>query len=179
MLCLALDLFAMQSTDYLIQVDARASIPLTSIAFSTINSCLLVLINIGSSTAFNDVVSLVISCLYSSYLIACVLLLYRRIIGTIQPMQQDRVQVAGENPQMTWGPWHVHGALGIANNSFACVFLVILLFFTFWPAATPTTAATMNYSVLVTGFVVCSSVLYYLFWAKNFYRGPIVEVNRI
>ena len=169
----------MLSTDYLIQIDARASIPLTSIAISTINSCLLVLINIGSSTAFNDVISLVISCLYSSYLIACVLLLYRRITGTIQPMQQDMVQVAGETPQMTWGPWHVHGSLGIANNSFACVYLVILLFFSFWPAATPTTAATMNYSILVTGFVVCFSVLYYLIWAKNFYRGPIVEVNTI
>ena len=94
-------------------------------------------------------------------------------------MQQDRVQVAGETPQMTWGPWHVRGSLGVANNSFACIYLVILLFFSFWPAATPTTAATMNYSVLVTGFVICSSVLYYLIWAKNFYRGPIVEVNRI
>ena len=93
----------MQSTDHLIQIDARASIWLTSIAISTINSCLLVLINIGSSTDFNDVVLLVISCLYSSYLIACVLLLYRRIIGTIQPIQLYRVQVADETPQMTCG----------------------------------------------------------------------------
>ena len=70
-------------------------------------------------------------------------------------MQQDRVRVAGETPQMAWVPWHVHGSLGSANNSFAYVYLVILLFFSFRPAATPTTAATMNYSVLVTGFFVC------------------------
>ena len=94
-------------------------------------------------------------------------------------MQHDRVQIAGETPQMAWIPSHVHSSLGIANNSFACAYLLILLFFSFWPTTTPTTAATMNYGVLVTGFVVCFSVLYYLFWAKNFYRGPIVEVNRI
>lgn len=162
---------------YLSKVDTRTSIPLISIAISTINSCLLVIINVGSSTAFNDVVSLVISCYYSSYLIVCVLLLYRRITNTIQPLQQDRSQVSGETQQITWGPWHVHGALGIANNLFACVFLVILLFFSFWPEATPTTAATMNYSVLVTGLVVSFSVLYYLVWARRFYTGPVVEIH--
>lgn len=76
-----------------------------------------------------------------------------------------------------WGPWHVPGLLGISNNLFACAYLVILLFFSFWPGATPTTAATMNYSILVIGFVVCFSMLYYTFWARKFFSGPIVEIS--
>ena len=89
------------------------------------------------------------------------------------------MHVTGETPQMIWGPWLVHGSLGIANTSLAYIYLIILLFFSFWPATTPTTAATMNYSVLLVGFLVCSSVLYYLFRAKSIYRGPIMEVKRI
>jgi choline transport protein len=155
------------------------------------NSCLLVLINIGSSTAFNDVVSLVISTLYSSYLLVCALLLHRRITGTIhapspshdhdQSTTQPTIHpsTSPSTTRITWGPWHVTGALGIANNTFACIYLLILLFFSFWPAATPTTAATMNYSVLVTGFVLGFSVLYYVFWARKFYTGPVVEVQRL
>ena len=160
-----------------IQVDQRTSIPLISIAVSTVNSCLLVLINIGSSTAFNDVVSLVVNCFYASYLIVCGLLLYRRVTGSIKPIRIDDPQLRVEDVEVTWGPWHVPGILGISNNLFACAYLAILLFFSFWPADTPTTAATMNYSVLVTGFVCCFSILYYVFWARKFFSGPIVEIS--
>ena len=148
-----------------------------SIAVSAINSCLLLLINIGSSTALNDVLSLGVSCFYASYLIVCGLLLYRRFTGSIKARRIDGPQLSVEDTEITWGPWHVPGVLGISNNIFACAFLVILLFFSFWPQDTPTTAATMNYSVLVTGFVFCFSILYYLFWARKFFSGPIVEIG--
>lgn len=148
-----------------------------SIAVSTVISCLLVLINIGSSTAFNDVVSLVVSCFYASYLIVCGLLLYRRVTGTIKCIRIEDPQPPAEDAEVIWGPWHVPGILGISNNMFACAYLVILPFFSFWPAETPTSAATMNYSVLVTGFVFCFSILYYIVWARKFFSGPIVEIG--
>ena len=34
----------------------------------------------------------------------------------------------------------------------------------------------MNYSVLVTGFVVLFSVVYYLLYARKVYKGPLVEI---
>lgn len=42
------------------------------------------MISFGSATAFNDIVSLSVSSLYSSYLICASLLLYRRLTGGIE-----------------------------------------------------------------------------------------------
>ena len=160
-------------------MDSHASVPLIAIGVSTINACLLVLINIGSTTAFQDVVSLVLSCFYASYLIACSLLLYRRCTGAIQSTPQNSTlsDEAGAPLCLTWGSWRVPGVLGVINNSIACAYLVILLFFSFWPASRLVSAGDMNYSIAVTGFVVLFSVLYYAFWARKFYTGPVVEIR--
>ena len=79
--------------------------------------------------------------------------------------------------ELIWGPWHIKGVLGMLNNAFACVYLVIILFFSFWPPATPLVASTMNYSSLVTGAVAIFSVVYYFVWGKKYYQGPIIEVQ--
>lgn len=161
------------------KVDSRASVPIWSIAITTIISCLLALINIGSSTAFNDIVSLSIAGLYSSYLIAASLLLYRRCTGAIQ-LKSDSGNGLINTPgsRLCWGPWRIAGVFGIANNAFACLYLTFLLIFSFWPPTTPTTAKTMNYSSLVTGVVVIFSVGYYFAYARKEYKGPVVEVER-
>ena len=57
----------------------------------------------------------------------------------------------------------------------ACAYSIIILFFSFWPPATPTTAATMNYSVLMTGAVLVFSVVYYFLYARKMYTGPVLE----
>ncbi|KAL8999879.1 MAG: hypothetical protein Q9188_005798, partial [Gyalolechia gomerana] len=49
------------------------------------------------------------------------------------------------------GPWRIPGIFGTINNAFACVYIVFVLFWSFWPPATLATAENMNYSVLVTG----------------------------
>jgi choline transport protein len=79
--------------------------------------------------------------------------------------------------ELEWGPWRIPGVWGIMNNAFACVYLTFILFFSFWPPATPVVPSTMNYSSLVTGTVVLFSVVYYFVWAKKDYKGPIVEIE--
>ncbi|PQE06236.1 amino acid polyamine transporter I protein [Rutstroemia sp. NJR-2017a BBW] len=148
------------------QVDSRSTIPLAAIALVTIAGCLLSLINVGSA---------LLEALFSSYLICCSLLLYRRVKGQVGMPAADG-DTTSEAPY-TWGPWHLKGKFGILNNVFACGYLIFICFFSFWPAQTPVTAATMNYSSLVTGAVVLFSIVYYLLWAKRTYQGPIVEVR--
>ena len=163
-----------------LQVHPRVSIPLVSIFTTTAIACLLGLISIGSSTALNDVLSLTINGLYSSYLICCSLLLWRRCTGAIKPPLPSSDTVLEINTRatnLTWGPFRLPGALGIVTNAWACIYMVVVLFFSFWPPATPTTAATMNFSSLVTGSVVLFSVIYYWVWARRVYRGPVVEVG--
>jgi choline transport protein len=154
-------------------------VPLWSIGVTTVISCLLALINIGSATAFNDIISLSVAGLYSSYLIATTLLLYRRCTGGFRIPDPSALPALANTTgaELIWGPWRIPGAFGIANNTFACVYLVIILIFSFWPPATPVVAETMNYSSLVTGAVVIFSVGYYFFWARKDYQGPIVEMD--
>lgn len=147
--------------------------PLHTIVLTTVLTCLLALINIGSSVAFNDVISLTVSALYSSYLICCGLLLWRRCTGDIGGSSPSAVGKSG----LQWGPFRVPGVLGIAINVLACAFMIIIIFFSFWPPATPTTAVSMNYSVLVFGAVILLSIAYYLTIAHRTYVGPLVEVE--
>ncbi|KAL8811645.1 MAG: hypothetical protein Q9223_007490 [Gallowayella weberi] len=168
------------------KVEPRSSIPLVSILTTVTISCLLALINIGSSIAFNDVISLTINGIYTSYLLACSLLLYRRLTASIAPpntySSTPKIVTNGNNGSdqgiinLTWGPFHLPGAFGVAVNTIGCVYMVIIIFFSFWPPTTPVTPATMNYSVLVTGSVVLFSVVYYWLYARKIYQGPLMEI---
>ena len=167
---------------------------MVAIALVTTLPCLLALIYIGSSTVFEDVVSLSTSGLYASYFIPCSLLLWRRVTGQMIPLStldaedeeaeisrvlglaiQDTDDEDVVQPSLIWGPWRVPGILGILNNAFACVYILFVLFWSFWPPNTPATPENMNYSVLVTGVVITFSIIYYYLYGKRLYKGPLVE----
>ena len=140
-------------------------------------SILLSLIVLGSSTAFNDLVGLTVAGLNSSYLIASGLLLYRRCTGGILPRHMSLASQDSDRTNLVYGPWFVPGVYGIVVNAFACVYLIILIFFCMWPSKLPITADNMNYTALVTAVVIAFSIGYYHFWARHIYTGPVVEVN--
>lgn len=176
---------------------------MVAIAVVTVIPCLLALIYIGSSTAFEDIVSLSVSGLYASYFIPCAFLLWRRTTGQIRDGSEGDANphelsyptpaaaashraneyIVNDNSKsndviqkrLVWGPWRVPGILGTINNAFACLYIVFVFFWSFWPPATPTTAENMNYSVLMTGVAVAFSVLYYYLWGKAQYLGPLIE----
>ncbi|KAF1347364.1 amino acid transporter [Lizonia empirigonia] len=164
------------------KVSNRTSIPVNAVAATSIIACLLALINIGSTTAFNGVISVSIAGLFSSYLLTASLLLYRRCTGAILP---SSAAFDHGTPSVTedgmvraiWGPWKIPGALGIANNAFACAYLTFVFFFSFWPSFKDVSPANMNWSVVVTGGIALLSTVYYLVWAKKSYHGPIVEIT--
>lgn len=151
-------------------------------AATSIIASILALINIGSTTAFNGVISVSIAGLFSSYLLTASLLLYRRCTGAILP---SSTAFDNGTPSITedgmvraiWGPWKIPGALGIANNAFACAYLTFVFFFSFWPSFKDVTPATMNWSILVTGAIALLSTVYYLVWARKTYHGPVVEIS--
>ena len=143
------------------------------------------LISIASPVAFNDVLSITVNGLYASYFLACALLLWRRCTGSIRPISetlpsddlQGQMNLPGSSGNLVWGPWRMPEPLGTFTNAFACAFLIVVFFFTFWPPATPVTAKTMNYSVVVMGFVAIVSGIYYVLSAHKTYKGPIVEIE--
>ena len=65
---------------------------------------LLSLIILGSSVAFNDIVLLSVVGLYSSYLLVCSLLLWRRLQGSIKPFDESTVFIGPG--KLHWGTLH-------------------------------------------------------------------------
>ncbi|KAI4199835.1 MAG: hypothetical protein LQ350_004366 [Teloschistes chrysophthalmus] len=160
---------------YLSRVEPRTCLPLVSIATTTTIAILLSLISIGSTVALNDVLSLTIAGLFLSYLACCSLLLYRRLTGgiitptpaaapTTTTTSNTSLPPSATYPQykpLTWGPFHIPSPLGAIVNALACIFLIVITFFSFFPPVTPVKPSTMNYSVLVTGGVVGFAAVYY------------------
>lgn len=83
--------------------------------------------------------------------------------------------------RLEWGPWHLPGIFGIINNAYACVYMIFVIFWSVWPPATPVTASSMNYSVVVTGGVIIFSIVWYWIRGRKEYKGPLIddEVARI
>ncbi|PQE31152.1 choline transport protein [Rutstroemia sp. NJR-2017a WRK4] len=163
---------------YLSKVDRSTSIPLISIGLTTAISCLLALIILGSSVAFNDVLSLTVSSLFISYLIGNGLLLYRRVTGSIDPYDPDSEALTNvpNTERLSWGRWKIQEPFGTIVNAFGCAFMLVILFFSFWPTVVDPNAQFMNFSSLMMGSVVIFSVLYYLVWARKVYTGPVLEI---
>ncbi|KAI0118585.1 amino acid transporter-like protein [Hypoxylon sp. NC0597] len=154
----------------------RTTIPRYAALVAAVIAALLSLINAGNSIAFDGVISISVAGILGSYLIAASLLLWRRLTGGIGQPRDDDSKINTIGKDLRWGPWHIHGALGVINNVFTCAYLFFIFFFSFWPVQTPVTPQNMNWGVLVTGAALIFSVIYYYIWARKVYKGPIIEV---
>ncbi|KAL8930817.1 MAG: hypothetical protein Q9208_000358 [Pyrenodesmia sp. 3 TL-2023] len=157
-----------------------SSIPIYAVVIASMTAAFIGIINIGSTAAFSVVISLSVSSLYLSYIITEAFLLYRRCTGGIRSRNPRHSTSNDEllSPEtLTWGPFHVPGALGITVNIFAVCFGIVIFVFSFFPTATPVEPTTMNYSVLMLGAVIIFATLYYVIWARKQYVGPIVETT--
>jgi choline transport protein len=130
--------------------------------------------------AFNDVVSLSIGGLYTSYFIGNTLLLYRRVRGHIRPYSDAPAGVlrnTTNSEYLTWGTWHIPEPLGIIVNAISCAYLFVMFIFSFWPTISNPNPAQMNYSSLMIGAVLMFSIFYYILIGRKTYKGPVVEVE--
>ncbi|KAJ5098931.1 amino acid/polyamine transporter I [Penicillium argentinense] len=160
------------------RVSPSNQLPMYSVLLTTTISWLLALINIGSSVALNDILSMAVSGLYSSYLIVTILLLVRRVKGDVARYNDDEDEIINlPGKKLVWGPFHVPGIWGIAVNSFAVIYIIIVIFFSFWPTAMNPSVTDMNYSVVGWGGVLFLATLYYVVRARHIYTGPVVEVS--
>jgi amino acid transporter len=118
------------------------------------------LINLGSSTAFNALVSLALLGQYTTYLLPTIFILVRRV----HP---------GKN--VPFGPWTL-GKWGIPINIFTIIFSFITIAFNVLPPYFPVTAANMNYAGIVFGAALIMCGILWIIMGKNHYTGPIREV---
>lgn len=156
------------------KLSGKSSLPILAVLVTLGFSMILVLITLGSTVAFSVLVSQILAALYSSYLLSCSLLLWRRYTGAIQPYTgEGTVLDAG---RIYWGPWKVPEPFGTINNAFACIYVSFTLFWSFWPQDTPTTTRNGNWSPLTFGSISVFSTVYYMVRARHYFKGPVKEV---
>lgn len=136
-------------------------IPLNAVLISFVITCLLSLINLGSSVAFNAILSLTVGAILSSYIISISCVAIRKIRG--DPLPHAR--------------WSL-GRAGLACNIIAVAFLLLVYAFSFFPLAPNPEPKSMNWSSLLYGSVILFSICYYFIFGRHAYEGPVVLVNK-
>ncbi|TLD24675.1 Amino acid/polyamine transporter I [Venturia nashicola] len=142
-------------------VKIGTEIPLNAILLSLAITVALALVNIGSTAAFNSVVSLLVSSLFTGYFISIGCILLKRIRG--EPLPPSRFSL---------------GKFAIPLNVISLLYIVFAFIMSFFPIVRAVTAASMNWSVLVWAVVVGLSAVFYYVNGKKVYKGPVVYVNK-
>ncbi|KAI1393099.1 putative GABA transporter [Hypoxylon trugodes] len=164
--------YGLPFSHHLAKLTRRSSLPVYAVFFTMGVASLISLIVLGSTVALSALLSLVVAALYSSYLLVCLLFLWRRCTGAFRHAED----VSNHRRGLVWGPWKLPGPLGVLNNIFACLYCAVLLFWSFWPQAISPTPENFNWSILIFGAVVLFSVIWYVVRARHHFKGPIKEI---
>lgn len=116
---------------------------------------------IGSSAAFNVILSFGNAGSYSSYIVILVSIIYRRFDGNVFPPTKFSL-----------------GRYGLAINLGALGYLTVTLVFCFFPAVPNPTAASMNWASLMFGGVLVIAFGWYFYRARFEYDGPVEYVRK-
>lgn len=148
-------------SSYLSRIHARWDVPVPALLFNGFCVFLLGCINLGSTSAFNALVSTGMILSQLSYAFPAVLMLYHRALGTmdkVMPVDQIRFRLP-------------FGVGPIANILTIVLALLGLVFYDF-PTVVPVTAANMNYASAVIGVMALVAIANWFWYARNCYHGP-------
>lgn len=137
-------------------------VPVNALIVTWVISCLLVLINIGSSAAFNACASLSVSGSVASYMVSIGCIARKRILN--EPMLPSKFSL---------GKWP-----GLALNFVSLAYLAVFFVVSFFPQTPNPTAATMNWACLIFGATIILALTYYFVRAKRLYDGPVEYVRK-
>ncbi|CAK1364386.1 unnamed protein product [Cercospora beticola] len=147
---------------WLSKVDSRLDVPVNAVVMSTIIACLLSLINIGSTVAFNNLVSITNGVLVTSYTVCIGCFIWRRL--SRQEMLPSRFDL---------------GHFGLLVNVLAICFLIIIFVMSFFPPTPLPELASMNWSSLIFSAVAIWGIVFYYVWARHRYVGPVEYVRKL
>ncbi|PYH87820.1 GABA permease [Aspergillus ellipticus CBS 707.79] len=149
-------------SDFFVKVDPHFKIPLRALFLVTALVIALSFIQIGSTEAFNAILSLSTLGLYISYLIPLVLLVLKRLTAPADIPQGG----------FSLGKW------GLPLNLIAILFATYFSIFLPFPSAVPVTGANMNYAGPVLGFVMLFAIGDWIVRGRHKWNGPNIEYVR-
>lgn len=139
------------------------NIPLNSVLTTFLITCLLSLINIGSTVAFQAIGSAALVTILSTYFISISVLIYRRFQGPLPPRR-----------------WSM-GKAGIFVNVGAILWLLTVWVFCFFPltiAHPQLSLHTMNWNCLIYGGSMIVGIVYWFVQGRKIYTPPVMFVAR-
>ncbi|KAK0298718.1 hypothetical protein LTR54_013801 [Friedmanniomyces endolithicus] len=142
-------------------INLRYHLPVNAVLLTAIITLVLCLINLGSSDAFNAILSLAAVAQMATYSISISCVLYRRLTA---PHLLPKAQ---------WGL----GQWGVPVNAAGAAYAWFAFFWAFWPSATPVSATSMNYAVVMFGGVMILAMLYFVVKARKSYAGPVTRTE--
>ncbi|KAI7161529.1 amino acid transporter [Hortaea werneckii] len=148
---------------WLKRVNIQFNVPVNAIVATGGFAVALSLINIGSTVAFNAVLSLSTTALMASYIIS---------IGCV-----TRKRLTNET--LPFAPWSL-GRYGLPVNLIALGYATWSFFWAFWPTEYHITAGNMNWACLIfLGFVAWACVMFRLssLRRRDKYEGPVARVQ--
>ena len=85
-------------------------------------------------------------------------------------------RITQPSSEITWGPFRL-GRFGIPVTVFSILYTCLGIFWSFWPVEREVTSSTMNWNVVVYVGAIALSLIFWLFWGRKVYKGPIIEVS--
>ncbi|KAK8177984.1 amino acid transporter-like protein [Phyllosticta citrichinensis] len=147
-------------SQWISRMNPKYDIPFNSVYLSSILTSILCLVNLGSTFAFNLIVSLSLLALLSTYMISIGCILLRRLRG------QDL-------PHARWslGRW------GLPINAFAFCYSAFVMVFSSFPTSLPVTLDCANWAPAIWAGVLLLSVVVYFVHGRTHYTPPVMFVE--
>ena len=141
-------------------MDYKHNVPDNAVYLTSVGSGIICLIDLGSTTAFNIVVSLALLALLSTYMISIGCILLKRIRRE-------------ELPPARWslGQW------GLPINAFAFLYSGFGICFCCFPNSVPVTASTANWAPVVWIGVIGLAAVVYMIHGRRVYTPPVSFVE--
>ncbi|KAK3670167.1 hypothetical protein LTR78_009923 [Recurvomyces mirabilis] len=144
------------------KIHPKYHVPVNAVLLTSLISFILSLIYIGSSVAFYAITSLLTVALLQCYLFSIGSILWRRIYRpeSLPPSH------------FSLGRW------GVPINIAGVIYAAWAFFWSFWPIATPVTAAGFNWASVIFIGVLMIALIHYLVKARHVYTGPVVLIRQ-
>jgi amino acid transporter len=147
-------------SNFLSKVNPTFMVPLNALCVSLVIVSLLSLVNIGSSVAFNAIMSLGTAALLSSYIISITCVRIRRWRN--QPLPPARWSMGRFTPFV---------------DTVSILVLIVIWVFSFFPLTAHVNSTNMNWGVVIFGGVILLCLVHYQLRAKTVYKGPVTRVS--
>lgn len=139
----------------------RYNAPINAVYLTTFFSLVLCLVCLGSTVAFNIIISLTLVSFLATYLLSIGCLLWKRITHP------------DELPPARWslGRW------GIPVNAFACLYSALAVIFSCFPVSIPVDTGDANWAPAIMAGVLVIAIVSFIFQGRRIYHGPVVFVQ--